>query len=62
MKVQEMITPLEDLREGRGGANNVPVVKAAMDYMGLRGGFCRPPIHRLTNEERQAIIDIISKW
>ncbi|MFX1578891.1 MAG: dihydrodipicolinate synthase family protein [Promethearchaeota archaeon] len=62
MKVQEMITPLEDLREGRGGANNVPVVKAAMDYMGLRGGSCRPPIHRLTNEERQAIIDIISKW
>jgi 4-hydroxy-tetrahydrodipicolinate synthase len=62
MKVQEMITPLEDLREGRGGANNVPVVKAAMDYMGLRGGSCRPPIHQLTNEERQAVIDIISKW
>ncbi|NIU80887.1 dihydrodipicolinate synthase family protein, partial [Candidatus Bathyarchaeota archaeon] len=28
MKVQKMITPLEDLREGRGVANNVPIVKA----------------------------------
>ncbi|MFW9833417.1 MAG: dihydrodipicolinate synthase family protein [Candidatus Thorarchaeota archaeon] len=62
MKVQEMITPFEDLREGRGGANNVPVVKAAMDHMGLKGGSCRPPIHQLTDEDRQAIIDIISKW
>lgn len=62
MKVQRMITPLEDLREGRGAANNVPVVKAAMDYVGLKGGLCRPPIHQLSKDERQAVINIISKW
>ena len=62
MKVQKMITPLEDFREGRGVANNVPVVKAAMDHVGLKGGLCRPPIHHLSDEERQAIIDVISKW
>ena len=62
MKVQRMITPLEDLREGRGVANNVPIVKAAMDHVGLIGGLCRPPIHPLSDEERQATINVISKW
>lgn len=62
MKVQRMITPLEDLREGRGVANNVPIVKAAMDHIGLKGGLCRPPIHPLSDEEQQATIDVISKW
>lgn len=62
MKIQKMITPLEDLREGHGAANNVPVVKAAMDHVGLKGGLCRPPIHPLSVEEKQATIEIISKW
>jgi dihydrodipicolinate synthase/N-acetylneuraminate lyase len=62
MKIQNMITPLEDLREGRDKANNVPVVKAAMDHVGLKGGLCRPPIHPLSDEERQATIKVISKW
>ena len=62
MNVQRMVTPLEDLREGRSGANNVPIVKAAMDYVGLKGGFCRPPIHPLSDEERDATIAVISKW
>jgi dihydrodipicolinate synthase/N-acetylneuraminate lyase len=62
MKVQKMITPLEDLREGRGVANNVPIVKAAMDHVGLKGGLCRPPIHPLSDEERDATIEVISKW
>ncbi len=62
MKVQRMITPLEDLREGRGAANNVPIVKAAMDHVGLKGGLCRSPIHQLSDEDRQATIDVISKW
>ncbi|MHA2396993.1 MAG: dihydrodipicolinate synthase family protein [Candidatus Thorarchaeota archaeon] len=62
IEVQKMITPLEDLREGRGTANNVPIVKAAMDYVGLKGGFCRPPIHPLSDEERQATIEVIENW
>ena len=62
MKIQQMITPLEDLREGRDKAKNVPIVKTAMDQVGLRGGLCRPPIHPLSDAERQATIDIISNW
>jgi 4-hydroxy-tetrahydrodipicolinate synthase len=62
MEVQNLITPLEDLREGHGKANNVPVVKAAMDYLKLKGGFCRPPIHPLSDSERKATEEIVSKW
>ncbi len=62
MDLQKIITPFEDLREGRGTANNVPVVKAAMDHVGLEGGLCRPPIHPLSKEEKDATIAIISKW
>ncbi len=62
MRIQEMITPFEDLREGRGSANNVPVVKAVMDKMGLAGGGCRPPIHRLTQNEREAALASVKGW
>ncbi|MHA1906394.1 MAG: dihydrodipicolinate synthase family protein [Candidatus Thorarchaeota archaeon] len=62
MKIQKIITPLEDLREGRGKANNVPIVKAVMDHLGLLGGNCRPPIHSLTDDERKAAIDAIAGW
>lgn len=62
MKVQKKITPLEDLREGRDKANNVPVVKTAMDHVGLKGGLCRPPIHPLSEYEKNAIVSVISHW
>jgi 4-hydroxy-tetrahydrodipicolinate synthase len=62
MKIQKMITPLEDLREGRNKANNVPVIKAVMDSIGLDGGECRPPIHALTDEERETVIEAVSSW
>jgi 4-hydroxy-tetrahydrodipicolinate synthase len=62
MKIQEKISPLEFLREGHGGANNVPVVKAAMDHMGLVGGLCRPPIHKLSELERTSVINAIRDW
>ena len=62
MRIHEMITPFEDLREGRGAANNVPVVKAVMDKMGLAGGDCRPPIHKLTQSEREAALASVKLW
>jgi 4-hydroxy-tetrahydrodipicolinate synthase len=62
MKVQAMITPFENLREGKGTANNVPVVKAAMDHLGLVGGECRPPIQSLGVVERKAAVDAVSTW
>lgn len=62
MAIQEKISDLEFLREGHGTANNVPVVKAAMDHVGLVGGLCRPPIHRLSDSERQSVVDAIKDW
>jgi 4-hydroxy-tetrahydrodipicolinate synthase len=62
MKIQEMISPLEFLREGHSSANNVPVVKAAMDHVGLVGGSCRPPIHKLSDAERSAVKKAIDGW
>ncbi|MGY5857958.1 MAG: dihydrodipicolinate synthase family protein [Candidatus Thorarchaeota archaeon] len=62
MEIQRMVTPLEDLREKHGAANNVPVVKTAMDHVGLNGGLCRPPIHKLSDEDQKAVIDAIKNW
>ncbi|MCK5240668.1 MAG: dihydrodipicolinate synthase family protein [Candidatus Thorarchaeota archaeon] len=62
MKIQKIITPLEELREGRGKANNVPVVKAVMDHLGLAGGDCRPPIHTLSVDEKNTAVESISNW
>ncbi len=62
MSLQQLVTPFEDLREGHGKADNVPVVKAAMDHLGLAGGDCRPPIHTLTSEERNASVQAILHW
>jgi 4-hydroxy-tetrahydrodipicolinate synthase len=62
MSLQQLITPFEDLREGHGKADNVPVVKAAMDHLGLAGGDCRPPIHILTAQERKDAVHAISDW
>ena len=62
MEIQRMISPLEFLREGRGSANNVPVVKYAMDHVGLTGGRCRPPIHQLSENEQELVIKSIQDW
>jgi 4-hydroxy-tetrahydrodipicolinate synthase len=62
MEIQKMITPLEYLREGRDKANNVPVVKKALDHVGLAGGICRPPIHRLSDAEQDAVVRSIQDW
>lgn len=62
MRFQELISPLEFLREGRDKANNVPVVKSMMDYVGLSGGKCRPPLHDLNEEEKRAALLAIESW
>jgi 4-hydroxy-tetrahydrodipicolinate synthase len=62
MRIQNMISALEFIREGRSAANNVPVIKAMLDHIGLSGGNCRPPIHQLSDEERAAIIESTRGW
>ncbi|MHA2142003.1 MAG: dihydrodipicolinate synthase family protein [Candidatus Thorarchaeota archaeon] len=62
MRMQSMISSLEFIREGRGAANNVPVIKALLDHVGLAGGSCRAPIHTLSDEERAAAIKSTKDW
>ncbi len=62
MELQFQISELEFLREGRGTANNVPVIKVLMDHMGLAGGGCRPPIHPLSRVEKELAIQATSDW
>lgn len=62
MRVQVMISALEFIREGRGAANNVPVIKALLDHVGLAGGPCRAPIHPLSEEERTLAIESAKLW
>lgn len=62
MRLQKLIAPFEELREGRDKANNVPVVKAVMDHIGLVGGECRPPISPLTEQERERAIEAVADW
>ncbi|MHA2071773.1 MAG: dihydrodipicolinate synthase family protein [Candidatus Thorarchaeota archaeon] len=62
MRIQNMISALEFIREGRGAANNVPVIKAMLDHVGLAGGACRPPIHPLSDKERAATVESTRSW
>ncbi|TFF92483.1 dihydrodipicolinate synthase family protein [Candidatus Thorarchaeota archaeon] len=62
MRIQHMISELEYLREERGAANNVPVIKAGLDHVGLVGGDCRPPIHPLSDAERKRVVEVIQQW
>ncbi len=62
MKLQGLISPLEYLREGRGTANNVPVIKVMLDHIGLTGGDCRPPIHPMSRVEKELAIQATADW
>lgn len=62
MRIQTKISALEYIREGRGAANNVPVIKALLDHVGLTGGSCRAPIHPLSNDERASAVESTKDW
>ncbi|UCH03910.1 MAG: dihydrodipicolinate synthase family protein [Candidatus Thorarchaeota archaeon] len=62
MELQALVSELEFQREGRGTASNVPVIKALMDYIGLKGGDCRPPIHPLSRVEKELAIQAVTDW
>jgi 4-hydroxy-tetrahydrodipicolinate synthase len=56
------ILPFEELRARRGDANNVSVVKAALDLIGLCGGPVRPPLEDLPEADRPELEAIIRQW
>jgi 4-hydroxy-tetrahydrodipicolinate synthase len=57
----DQLRPIEQLRARRGGANNVAVIKAAMDMVGLVGGGLRPPLAELEPGDRADLGRILEK-
>ena len=62
MRIWQLLRPFEVMREQRGSANNISVVKEAMAQLGLDGGHVRPPIAPLTMQERQAVSAVLVSW
>ncbi len=52
----------EQLRERHARANDVAVVKAALDRIGLSGGAVRPPLSPLSNEDAAELDEILASW
>jgi 4-hydroxy-tetrahydrodipicolinate synthase len=55
----DRLRPIEALRAGRGDANNVAVIKAAMDLVGLAGGGLRPPLSALEPGDHAELVRIL---
>jgi 4-hydroxy-tetrahydrodipicolinate synthase len=57
----DRLRPIEALRARRGDANNVAVIKAAMDLVGLAGGGLRPPLSALEPADHAELIRILDQ-
>lgn len=57
----DRLRPIEALRARRGDANNVAVIKAAMDLVGLAGGGLRPPLSALEPSDHAELIRILEE-
>jgi 4-hydroxy-tetrahydrodipicolinate synthase len=57
----DRLRPFEELRAGHGDANNVAVIKAALDRIGLAGGELRPPLSRLDAADAASLERILSE-
>ena len=57
----DRLRPIEALRASHGDANNVAVIKAAMDLLGLAGGGLRPPLSALDADDHAELIRILGE-
>ncbi len=55
----DRLLPIEALRARRADANNVAVIKAAMDLVGLVGGGSRPPLSELEPDDHAELARIL---
>jgi 4-hydroxy-tetrahydrodipicolinate synthase len=62
MKVWEACRPFEDLRAADSSADNVSVVKEALAQLRLCRPDVRPPSHRVPEEVRGQIAQILAGW
>jgi 4-hydroxy-tetrahydrodipicolinate synthase len=57
----DQLRPIEALRAGRADGNNVAVVKAAMDLVGLVGGGVRAPLSDLETTDHAELVRILQE-
>jgi 4-hydroxy-tetrahydrodipicolinate synthase len=62
MKAWEDCRPFEELRAANSSADNVSVVKEALAQLGLCRPDVRPPSHRVPEEVRAQITEILESW
>jgi 4-hydroxy-tetrahydrodipicolinate synthase len=55
----DRLRPFERLRARSADANNVAVVKAGLDAIGLAGGGLRPPLSALGPSDLAELMDIL---
>lgn len=60
MELWRVLEPFERLRARHDNGNNVPVVKEAMELLGLiESGSVRPPLARLSDDDRSELAGIV---
>jgi 4-hydroxy-tetrahydrodipicolinate synthase len=62
MKAWEDCRAFEELRAADSSADNVSVVKEALAQLGLCRPDVRPPGHRVSDEVRAQITEILAEW
>ena len=62
MRLWRELLPFEQLRSRHREANNIAVVKAALDRLGLAGGPPRPPLSPLRDEDAAELERILAAW
>jgi 4-hydroxy-tetrahydrodipicolinate synthase len=62
MKAWDACRPFEELRAADSSADNVSVVKEALAQLGLCRPDVRPPSHRVADEVRTQIAEILGGW
>ncbi len=62
MRLWRELLPFEQLRSRHREANDIAVVKAALDRVGLAGGPPQPPLSPLRDEDAAALEHILAAW
>lgn len=65
MEVWRAAEPFERLRARHGNGNNVPVVKEAMELLGVIAGSVRPPLSPLGRDDRaelERLMPTLERW
>jgi 4-hydroxy-tetrahydrodipicolinate synthase len=62
LRLWHELLPFEQLRDRHARANDVAVVKAALDRIGLAGGAVRPPLSPLSDADAAELDEILASW